>query len=202
MSREVLIPFRGARESLGVVRDVRSTLITTSQQAIRARGLFDRYLSLLSGADRQALMSNVAGQWIPVEYALAHYRACDALGFTASEQVAIGTDVGERVHGTFLGVMVRTAKTAGVTPWTALNYSQKLYDRLFQGGGGISVVKLGPKEARAEVIGVPLVRVPYFRNGFRGLYQAGVQLFCEKVYTYETANIGMSDHFAVRISWV
>ena len=202
MSEEAFLPYRAPRASLGVASQVRSTLITTSQQALRTRGLYDRYLKLLSGVGREAAAS-VAGQWLPMAVALAHYRACDGLGFSAAEQIEMGTEVGARVHGTFLGMMVRSAKTAGVTPWSALGYTQKLYDRLFQGGGDMSVLKLGPKDARAEVVGVPLVRVPYFRNGFRGLYQAGVGLFCEKVYTYDTSPASSSDDtFAVRISWV
>lgn len=202
MSEEPFLPFRGTRASLGVATQVRSTLITTSQQALRSRGLFDRYLSLLSGAGREAAAASVAGQWLPMAVALAHYRACDGLGFTAQEQIRMGLEVGERVHGTFLGVMVRSAKTAGVTPWNALGYTQKLFDRLFQGGGDIAVMKLGPKDARADVVGVPLVRVPYFRNGFRGLYQAGVGLFCEKVYAHDASPPSSDDTFAVRISWV
>jgi hypothetical protein len=199
---EIFLPFRVARERLGVAKQVRSTLIATSQRAIRTRGLFDRYLGYLEEAERNALETSVAGVWLPMHIAVAHYEACNELGLTHAEQLAIGHEVGDRVHGTFLGMMVRTAKTAGASPWTALNYSQKLFDRLFEGGGGICIVKHGPKEATAEIVGVALLRVPYFRNGFRGLYQAGLQLFCEKVYTTEVARRSSEDVLSVRISWV
>jgi hypothetical protein len=202
MSEEIVLPFRAARDKLGLVKQVRSTLITTSQRALRTRAMFDRYVELLASEHRDLLLSSVVGVWLPMEAALAHYEACDAVGFTREEQIAIGNEVGDRVHGTFLGVMVRSAKTAGVTPWLALGYSQKLFDRLFEGGGGIQVTKLGPKEARVDLVGVALLRVSYFRNGFRGLYQAGIGLFCEKVYTHEIGRSQSTAELALRISWV
>ena len=72
-----------------------------------------------------------------------------------------------------------------MTPWTALGQTGKLFDRVFRGGGGICVIKLGPKEARSEIVGVPLADIPYWRAGVRGMFQAGCDLFCRKTYVIE-----------------
>jgi hypothetical protein len=112
----------------------------------------------------------------------------------------MGTDVGGRIQGTFLGTMVRAAKGAGVTPWVALANSRKLYDRLFQ-GGDIAVVKIGPKEARVEIAGQPLCPIAYWRGGFRGVYQAALTLFCTKAYVTEMSRTITGTSMVMRVAW-
>ena len=184
-SEEPFLPWSVPRAQLGVAHEVRSTLLTSSLRTVRERGLLDRYLAALPPEHHETLVTGIAGVWLPMDVGVAHYRAMDCLGFSAAEQVKIGMIVADRVHGTFLGTMVRLASSAGVTPWTAVGYSQKLYDRLFRGGGGIAAFKLGPKEARVELAGMPLADIAYWRNGMRGMYQAGCELFCTKAYVTE-----------------
>lgn len=180
---------------------MRSTLIATSLQSLRTRGFLDRYARLVEGPHGETVMTAVAGSWLPMDAAVAHYRACDALRLDTRLQLVIGMDVGNRVHGTFLGMMVRTARTAGVTPWTALAQSSKLHGRLFSGGGTISVTEIGPKDARVEMAGNALCDIDYFRTGMRGLYQAATQLFCSSVYSVELARGRAPGTTAMRISW-
>ena len=184
-----------------MAKRVRSTLIASSLRSVRTHGFFDRYVAALDKQWSDAILHAVAGVWLPIEAGVAHYRACDALGLSSNEQFAIGREVGDRVHGTFLSAMVRAARTAGVTPWNALAYSGKLYERLFDGGGGVCVTKIGPKEARAELVQTPVIGIPYFRNGFRGLYTVGVELFCTKAYVQEMPKRTTGDACMVRISW-
>jgi hypothetical protein len=94
--------------------------------------------------------------------------------------------------------MVRAAKTAGATPWIALGSTNRLYERLFE-GGGCCVTKIGPKDARLEMARNPVTGLAYFRNALRGLYQVGMELFCTKAYVTE---IGHTDSSCkMRISW-
>jgi hypothetical protein len=201
LRRDSFVPLAAPPAKLGVCTHVRSTLIATSIQSLRTHGFLDRYTKLLHGAHRETLLTAVAGSWMPMEAALAHYRACDALRIDPRLQLAMGMDVGNRVHGTFLGVMLRTARTAGVTPWVALAHSAKLHGRLFAGGGGISVVELGPKDARVDLVGNELCDVDYFRTGVRGVYQAAVQLFCTSAYSVELSRGRAPRTTAMRISW-
>jgi hypothetical protein len=140
----------------------------------------------------------IAGAWLPIDAGLAHYRACDALGFTPAEQHDIGRDVGSRIHGTFLGAMIRGARNVGVTPWMALGQARKLYERLFD-GGAVSVTRVGPKDARMELVGNPAIEIAYFRNAIRGLWQVAVEFFCAKAYFTETGRGEWS--YRVRIAW-
>jgi hypothetical protein len=194
------VPFVVPREQLTKATGVRSTLIASSVKSVRARGLFDRYLEGLDAQWRDTILQTVAGIWLPLGAGVAHYRACDALGLSAAEQYAIGREVGDRVHGTFLSAMVRAAKSVGVTPWNALAYTGKLYERLFE-GGGMCVERLGPKEARCEMANNAIAGIPYFRNGFRGLYAAGVELFCTKAYVQDVAKQSTPTSCVMRISW-
>jgi hypothetical protein len=195
------LPFAGPPAKLGLVTEVRSTLIATSLQSLRTRGLLAKYTKLLAGPHQETVLTAVAGSWLPLDAAVAHYRACDALRLEPAVQLAMGMDVGDRVHGTFLGLMVRTAKTVGVTPWLALAQSAKLYGRLFAGGGGIAVTELGPKEARIELVGNTLCEVDYFRIGLRGVYQAAVALFCSRVYSSDLPRVRPRNGMTMRLSW-
>ena len=197
---EFIVPLRVPRDQLPPATKVRSTLLASSLKSIREHGHYDKYLAALSDEWREPILNAVAGVWLPIGAGIAHYHACDALGLLPHEQMAIGREVGDRIQGTFLSTMIRAAKNAGVTPWTALGYTGKLYERLFE-GGGCCVTKLGPKDARADMVRNAIVGMPYFRNGFRGLYQVGVELFCARAYVTEVGGASSETDCAVRISW-
>jgi hypothetical protein len=182
--RDSFLPFPAPPVTLGQATEVRSTLLATSLQSIRKHGLLDLYQRHLTGPFKETVLT-----------------ACDALRLEPAVQLAIGMEVGDRVNGTFLGFMVRTAKTAGVTPWHALAQATKLYFRVFQGGGGIAIGELGPKEARVELVGNMLYDIDYFRNGCRGFFQAATRLFCNRVYTYDLSRGRNANGMTLRISW-
>lgn len=198
---ETVLPFRAPPARMGTATVARSTLVTASIQSLRTRGLYDRYAVRLASEHHAALSTAVAGVWIPMGLAVAHYRACDALRLCVGEQLDIALEVGQELHGTFLGAMLRIAKTVGVTPWTALGYSGKLYERLFR-GGGIAVTRTGPKDARVDMVGNPLCDIEYFRTGVRGVYESALELFCQRVTTQEIPRRYVGLDMALRISWV
>jgi hypothetical protein len=197
---EVLIapPASGA----GSVSHVRSTLVLSSVQSLRAHSLFEHYIRLLDPTVRDMIESLIAGAWLPVDVALKHYRACDALGLSLANEIALGHEVGTRIQGSILGLLLKGAKGAGATPWTGLGFLDRLWDRVFAGGGGVGLVKLGPKEARAQLIGLPLLAVPYFRHAFRGTMLAGLELFCQRAYVHEHGRDQPESTFIFRVSWV
>jgi hypothetical protein len=184
------------------VTAIRSTLITSSLSSLRERGLFERYDALQTSSHRQEILSVVAGKWLPVEIALAHYRACDALGLSESEQFALGKDVSRRVHETFLNLIVKAARGVGMTPWLLLPRGNDMNRRLCI-GGGVRICKLGPKSVRIELARLPQLAIPYVRNGIVGLYAAAVELLADNV----TARIVKSESFeptrllVLRIDW-
>jgi hypothetical protein len=105
----------------------------------------------------------MAMAWIPMELAMAHYRACDAAGVDASELDRIAAGLTQRYASSIVGTLLRTARQAGVDgPWFALSSLGRAWDRAFQ-GGAIRVYRTGPKDAYCEELGLPLARFSYFR---------------------------------------
>jgi hypothetical protein len=175
---EVILPFPAHIEP---VRGIRSTVIVGSFAVLRERGLFDAYAAALPSRERELLVNIVVGAWIPLELALVHYAACDSLTLPPDTIAQMGRGVFDRIRGTLLGTTVRMAKEAGVTPWTVLPHLQRFWDRAYQ-GGGLSVTKLGPKEARGDVVYARLCDSIYFRHALRGLLVGVLELFCQKAY--------------------
>ena len=195
----MVVPFRAPREQLPTVSEVRSTLLNTSVQALREYGFYAKYLSLLPTKHHEDILSVVAGNWVPIELAQVHYGTCERLDVPASTLFEIGTSVAKRVQGTFLGTVLRLAAGGGVTVWTGLSQMDRLYERIFV-GGGCRVTKLGPKEARLEFVQNPLCAYAYYRGGLRGTITASCELFSRKVILREVS--ASADSVAYRASWV
>jgi hypothetical protein len=200
VEEEIFLPLPQSRAAIRLTTLVRTTLIATSVRSLRSRGHFERYARHLDPAALRQIVECVAGAWLPISVGIAHYEACDALDLGALEQIAIGSEVGHRVHGTFLGTMVRAARTAGVTPWMALGHSQRLYERVFAGGGAVAVTRVGPKDARVELLANPLYGIRYYRTALCGVYVAAAQLFCSKAYARELPG-GTDTSMHLAISW-
>ena len=195
---EIVVPFPAPPHLLAPATQVRSTLIASSLQSLRSRGLADAYVETVDAQWRDTLVQAVAGTWLPIAAGVAHYTACNTLVSLPMDQMAIGREVGDRLHGTFLGTMIRAAKGVGVTPWLAFSRTRFFYEHIFD-GGGCCVTKLGPKDARMEMVGNPLANIPYFRNATRGLWLVAIEMFCTKAYMLETDR-GQSS-YGVKISW-
>lgn len=165
----------------GPLISVRSTLITSSLKTLQERGHLDAYFTKLPPELRDTIRGTVAGVWLPVDLAYAHYVACDSLGLSQVQLLDIGRAVGDKVQGTLLGTLVTLAKQAGATPWTLLEKLDRLFDRLCI-GGGLVVTRVGPKDAVIEIINAPLLEIPYFATAWRGVIQGMCELFCTKAY--------------------
>jgi hypothetical protein len=198
---EVVVPLRlSAAGVVDPVVKVRSTLLASSLMVLRERGLTDAYMKALPHELHPTILNIVAGQWLEVDIAMSHYAACDKLACTAAEQFAAGWAVADRIQKSVLGTLVRVAKGVGVTPWMGLEYFQRLWDRLLLGGSG-AVYRLGPKEARVEIHGVPMVQFAWFRNGWRGMFGGSGQLFANRVYIHEIPRYTTGTETAFRVSW-
>jgi len=132
--------------------------------------------------------------------AIDHYTAVNALGLSYAESAQAGAVVGEKIQATLLGTVARLARTSGVTPWTVLAQFQRLFERIFK-GGGTRIVKLGPKEARIDVSGLRLAAFPCFRAGFQGMIKSGGELFCTRAYVSEVPRLCTSTTIGYRCAW-
>jgi hypothetical protein len=184
MSEEVLAQVSPQGTSFEVAKCFRSTWIISSHQTLRANGLFERYAARLREGTRAELLEVVAGVWLPMTTARAHYEACERLGLSLDEQLEMGRRTGGHAQGTVLGTLVKAAKGAGVTPWTIMPHFDRLWRRAVDGGKS-TVFRVGPKEARATFNGCELLDIPYFRNGLRGVLLRSGTLFAAKAYIHE-----------------
>ncbi|WP_394825260.1 hypothetical protein [Pendulispora albinea] len=199
-SEEIVVALDVPRNRLPPTTKFRSTWIVASQNALRNCGYFDRYLSLLPEAHRQALTTTVVGGWLPIEVALAHYLACDRMGLDTDAIAQIGEILTRHLNNTFLSIAGRFAKQVGATPWVPLSYSRRIWDRMCI-GGAIVVYKEGPKEARVEVLECALAAIPYFRAGLRDIGMGVGKLFCDVLYVKELPRRSPTT-IVYRASWV
>jgi hypothetical protein len=190
------------REPTGVTTHVRGSLLYSSAQALRAIGRFEEYSGHLSVAAQTAIFSRAASEWHPMAVAEEHYQACEALGLTMMEQIALGHQVSDRVQGTFIALLLRVARNMGVSPWTVIDHVDRIWDRVFRGGGGVRVTRRGPKEANCKLAGLPVIDIPYLRNAFRGAFLAAMERFCERMVVQEVAEGRKAGVVVYRLSWV
>jgi hypothetical protein len=196
----VLVPFKSSPGEIPPAYEVKSTLLTASVEAVKQRGRFEEYDSRLTPEAREAIHLGVAGRWLSMEIALTHYASLDALAFTDHEIFDNGRVVGTRINNTFLGIVLKLAGTAGTTPWTPLEQTGKLFERVFR-GGGLQMMRLGPKEARIDVVALPVMTSSYFRAALRGQVVAGCELFCKRAYVRELER-ATNGSGSFRVSWV
>jgi hypothetical protein len=168
------------------VKHMRSTILLGSIASLRAAGHIDAYRSALEPRHHETLFQAVAGIWIPLDVAMAHYRACESLGLAPDKVVELGRSTFDKTGGTLFGTVLRLAKGAGVNPWTVLPQLQRFWDRGYD-GGGIRVLRLGPKEARIELVQCAIADSSYFRYALRGVVVAVLHMFCSRAYVHEQA---------------
>jgi uncharacterized protein (TIGR02265 family) len=196
MSEDVVLAFPAA---LRPVKRVRSTLVMASIESIRQRGRFEDYERALPAAHKEALLHVVAATWVPLEAARAHYAACDSLGLSAEQQVLAGRTTFEGARSTLMGTAIGLARGAGVTPWQVLPMLQRMWDRGCD-GGGVMVVRTGPKDAHIDLVQCELLAFAHFRTGLRGLVAAILELVCTRAYVTERRPNGAASVY-YRVQW-
>ncbi len=197
---ETILPFRVARPLLPEARFCRSTWLSSSILSLRHHGDYDRYLSLIEPQYLGQILDCGIGKWLPTEVALAHYRACWGLGLTKEEIHRRSLEVTRRVHQSALAHAVRFARDAGVTPWAIYGQLDRLWNRVWQ-GGGVCVTKHGPKDALIEIAGWPPAREPYCRAAMPAVVVAVSELFCRKAYVADVSRDSASDGMLLRAAW-
>jgi hypothetical protein len=183
------------------VKRYRSTLLCSGIAVFRERGLFDRYAAELDPETRDTLVNAVAGVWLPASVATSHFAAVDALGLTADEAFEIGEASGKRIQGTVLHALIHMAAGTVATPWSVLNVYERIWPRIFD-GGGFTILRAGPKEATLELHALPVARFAYFRNAYRGANSVVLRRFASMLYVREVKRTRVDDGFTLRIAWV
>jgi hypothetical protein len=160
-------PFPGPRGSVPLVTQFRSTWIVTSLASLRCHGHFDRYRALLRQHEDE-ILSCVAGTWLPIAVARAHYETCDGLDLSNDELAAMARGDGGAVRRAWYAGLIANMDRAAVTRWTVLSQLQRLWSRGAV-GGAVAVFRLGPREARVEYVACELFDIPHFYRATRAV---------------------------------
>jgi hypothetical protein len=198
---ETITSLPAPEEQIPMVSSVRGVLLVSSRETFFAM-YPDRaaYSAALDRADGEALARCMPSDWVPVQLALAHYAALDALRLSAAEVRLVGEAVARRVHDSPVAPLLKLAATSGATPLSALVLLPKLWGRLFV-GGGVEIVRTGPKDATARAYKNPLFRSAYFRHGAGGHIELTARLLSVQAYVRPMPH-GAPEGCAYRISWV
>ena len=194
----VVVPFPSP---LAPLRSVKSTLLMASVAALRDTGHFDDYAAHLEPEFDEPLLRSIAGTWVPERAARAHYRACGALALSPQEQMAIGQRTGTGLTQHLTRVAGVVSRSAGVTPWWLFEQWNRFWARTFD-GGGVSVIKLGPKEAEVVYARCSLLESPYFRSALRGVAVGLLGAVTQRSFMSEIPAAAQSDEVRYRFSWV
>jgi hypothetical protein len=199
---QVIVPLPPTLQGAPLVTGCRSTLLVASLAAIERRGHRSAYEGKIDRKDLEAITSAVAGVWLPIELGLAHYRACDAMRLDVKEQLDLGAEVVTKTTHSLMGTVLAAAKAAGaVSVWSMFAKFGMVFTRNFR-GGGVRVTRVGPKDARVEIVGLPLAEVPYFRVAYLGSLRAAVDLFSVRSAVSEMRDSCTKTTLGFRASWV
>ncbi len=201
-AEEVVVPLQVGRDgNVAPATQIRSTLLGASILTIKEQGHFDAYLAHLSPEFHDPILNAIAGTWLDLSVALAHYRAANEIGLAPTQLMEMGRGVASRIQDSLLGTLAKLSKGIGVTPWLGLEYQPKLWARVYR-GGAVAVYKLGPKEARYEAHGIPeFAKIPYFRHSLRGMFAGSGALFCNKMFVKEIPSYTARGVIGFRIAW-
>lgn len=186
-----------------VVTHVRGTLIAGSRDNLRDIGVYDQYVEELPSSLRERLLYAIPTSWVPIEDALAHYNTCELLKLDSTQIARLGELTASRVIDTFLGKALRMAQNAGADSfWLLIKQNDRIYDRMYQ-GGGVRVLKTGPKDLIVENHGMPLAECRYWRMAYVAYMEALGRAFA-KVSFIKLVRPSVNDphRIAVAGSWV
>ena len=183
------------------MRRVRGQWIAASLRAVRERGLSARYFEHLPREHHQTIESMTVSQWLPAQVVVAHYAALDALQLTDEDIEAMGSSVVIRGHGKAIEVALKLMPLQVVNVFSFVARTETLWDRAFDGGAP-AIYKLGPKEARFDVHGLPFAHLRYPRIAIRGVIAGVMRLLVRTVYVHDVTRSRRPPVLSYRVQWV
>jgi hypothetical protein len=179
---------------------MRGSILIVAIKWLRAQGLEKAYLAALPAHARQVLLAADVSMWIPMDITLIHYAALDGLGLTLEQRIEYGASVSRSVNGVVLSTVARLAGSVGLSPFTPLSRSAKLFARGYR-GGAVAAIKTGPSEARFEVLGCPIAQSACFRDNIAGALLDGSRPFAPHVTVSEILARRTPTSYAFRVRW-
>jgi hypothetical protein len=185
------------------VTHMRGIVLTKSMENLVRAGLKDRYLRELDPELHEPMRFVIASSWVPIDLARAHYDACDRMRLGDRTTEELGELMAASMGGTLFASLLRATRSAGMESlWTVLKQNDRLWDRMYQ-GGGVTVIKHGPKDLTLENHGISLAESRHFRAAYRAYWVALGRLFAKAAYVKMVAPREPHPHrIALSGSWV
>jgi hypothetical protein len=182
---------------------VRGSVIVASLYGLKQLAQYERYLQRLDPKRREEVVFCLASSWVPVELALAHYAAHDALELSSAELSSMCELVAERMACAFLGPVLRGSRVEarGGSPWAALREYRRTWERLME-GGTVALRELGEKEAVFEIRGAPMLRSSAFRQTVLALSRRALGAFALRTFVRELSWSGDSEEIRILLRWL
>jgi hypothetical protein len=198
---EAILKLRSAPEEVPPVRRVRGQWIAASLRAVRDRGLWTQYFANLPREYHATIQSMIPSQWLLAHVVVAHYAALDALQLPEADIEAMGASVVIRGQGKAIEVVLKLLPLHLLDVFSFIARTDALWDRAFDGGAP-AVYKLGPKEARFDVHGLPFAHLRYPRIAIRGVITGAVRLLVRTVYVQDITRNRQPPVLSYRVQWV
>src|SRR5687767_2202378 len=143
---EVILALPRPRKDIPDATHVRGTVLVASQRSLKAHNVWEAYLAAIEPAFRDSLSIVLASSWVPIDAAVAHYRACERLQFDPDVIRTIGRETGRIIYSATVAVVMKLSNQFGTTPLAILRNLERFRERTWQ-GGGFEAKLMGPKEA-------------------------------------------------------
>jgi len=170
----VLVPHDPTRGPLTAIRRV---IVHSSVGELKERGLFPTYSKLAGDALVREITDSIGPGWLPIELALAHYRACDDLNLSDATLHQLGERSCEKVKGTLFPVEAQAVRGAAEQDvWAGAAALARMGRRIYEGGSA-QYTRVGPSELAIEHVNNSLFSVRYYRVAHVGFLTAAFRDF-------------------------
>ncbi|WP_157069556.1 hypothetical protein [Sandaracinus amylolyticus] len=201
-TEEAIVPLLASRDAIPLATHVRGALVAPSLQLVRSFHLEPEYFASLPIELHDALRALTASSWLAMDVATAHYAAIDTLGLAPTAIVEMGRQSATRVHGSYVRTIIDQLRTTGgADPVSLLSRLPSILDRIVLGGTA-AVFRVGERDVRVELLGMPVLRYDYLRHGWAGAFQASLELVTRKVHVAEITALRTATSVAYQIVWI
>lgn len=160
---EILFPHDPNPKPLTAVRRM---LVHSSITELEALGYYERYSELVRPASLAQIKELIGPGSMPIELALEHYQACDALGLADEQIYAAGVRAGEKIGDALLVASQQVTQDASAA-WSLVGAFYRMSKRIYEGGSA-QYVKVGPKTLMIEYKQNNLFSIRYYRIAYGG----------------------------------
>jgi hypothetical protein len=197
-TREIVIPHDLTR---GPLQGIRRMIVHSSLMDLKEFGYYERYRPHMHPSELAEVSDAIGPGWLPLEFVLAHYRACDLIGLTDEEITNIGKRSGAKMQATLL-LGLNKAVPELRSPWETIGALSRMGRRVYEGGSS-QFVKLGSKELLIENIRNPLFSFRYYRIAHVAFLREAFSAFGVEIKDVKPISFNRDgDKAEVRITWL